>query len=502
MRLRLYQYDGARWVPNKIDVNAAMTQKYDAENDPGFRLIRSEFSPMRATFVLDRLIHGVNYALYDYDGIDWFGYVEVSTDAGGLHRYDVTVDPLTTAWYRGCMAVRTLVRYSAESSLIPDTRQTVNPLTSEIAIIDPSAGSFRECAIVLNVVEYEASLDADLLPYQTPGSVASYVFIPWTTAGSTTRALVSLMHFLYEYVQIVNGRSQGGALLDGVQDIYVIPEALYPHNTPRSTITITTPPSNFIQSFFKFDTITVPRTTAGHEYHAIRWPLNADRSPLALTFPLSSTIRRAADVRAGEWRVHVPYIGDIRIDPGFIPSNASYVVVTLSLNVRGGFVTARWGYQRGSNTVYHDAVIEMRIRETTLMPKQNADQGALLRLLGAEISAVAGAMNKFTGPGSGPVESLLSAVGPIGSADAFGSVGGVGDRNVNGIDIPTLFIDYHPYIDSTYPDRYGYPCGQLLRVDTLSGYVQTDHAEINANGLPSAIVEAAEDALNAGVYIV
>ena len=70
--------------------------------------------------------------------------------------------------------------------------------------------------------------------------------------------------------------------------------------------------------------------------------------------------------------------------------------------------------------------------------------------------------------------------------------------------VPTLVIPYYEYEEdggASYTQRYGYPCDQLLPINSLTGYVQTAHAELNHLGLPTEIIAAAEGALNSGVFI-
>lgn len=104
MLITLYKYTGDSDTANKLLRNCTVI--YNKEVVP-----YGSFNPNGAAFRLDVLLD-VNYAKFTYNGHDYYGYVNVSTDSKGLYTYTITTDPLTTAWYAGCFNVGNKVLYS------------------------------------------------------------------------------------------------------------------------------------------------------------------------------------------------------------------------------------------------------------------------------------------------------------------------------------------------------------------------------------------------------
>lgn len=104
MKVSLYKYTGDADTANKLLRNCIVI--YDKEVVP-----YGAFNPNGASFRLDVLLD-VNYAKFTYNGHDYYGYVDVSTDSKGLYNYSITTDPLTTAWYAGCFNSSNICKYS------------------------------------------------------------------------------------------------------------------------------------------------------------------------------------------------------------------------------------------------------------------------------------------------------------------------------------------------------------------------------------------------------
>ena len=116
MRVTLYKYIGDSDTANKLLRDCTVI--YNKEVVP-----YGAFNPNGASFRLDTL-HDVNYAKFTYNGHDYYGYVDVSTDSKGIYNYTITTDPLTTAWYAGCFNSSNKVLYSNSGSnnSLQDTR--------------------------------------------------------------------------------------------------------------------------------------------------------------------------------------------------------------------------------------------------------------------------------------------------------------------------------------------------------------------------------------------
>lgn len=104
MKVTLYKFTGDSDTANKILKNCTVV--YNKGVVP-----YGAFDPNGASFRLD-VLYDVNYAKFTYNGHDYYGYVDVSTDSKGLYNYSITTDPLTTAWYAGCFNSSNICAYS------------------------------------------------------------------------------------------------------------------------------------------------------------------------------------------------------------------------------------------------------------------------------------------------------------------------------------------------------------------------------------------------------
>ena len=110
MQVALYKYIGDSDTANKLLRDCTVI--YNKEVVP-----YGAFNPNGAAFRLD-VLHDVNYGKFTYNGHDYYGYVNVSTDSKGLYNYSITTDPLTTAWYAGCFNVGNVCDYSDYGTLL------------------------------------------------------------------------------------------------------------------------------------------------------------------------------------------------------------------------------------------------------------------------------------------------------------------------------------------------------------------------------------------------
>ena len=84
MRVTLYKYIGDSDTANKLLRDCTVI--YNKEVIP-----YGAFNPNGASFRLD-VLHDVNYGKFTYNGHDYYGYVDVSTDSKGIYNYTITTD--------------------------------------------------------------------------------------------------------------------------------------------------------------------------------------------------------------------------------------------------------------------------------------------------------------------------------------------------------------------------------------------------------------------------
>lgn len=143
MKVTLYKYIGDSDTANKLLKQCTVI--YDREVIP-----YGAFNPNGASFRLDTL-YNVNYAKFTYNGHDYYGYVDVSTDSKGLYNYSITTDPLTTAWYAGCFNLSgNLCKYSdLGTGKFFDDRATYSPdLNYEYIQVKAPSTAFRIIMVV------------------------------------------------------------------------------------------------------------------------------------------------------------------------------------------------------------------------------------------------------------------------------------------------------------------------------------------------------------------
>lgn len=140
MVVSLYNFNGKQHVANKIKGLSPVKSWTDLTT-------YNQVNSLGMVFVFKELIE-CNYCKYVYNGIDYYGYVRVDTKAKDIYSYTVQVDPLATAYYRGCMETDAYVEYcSAGDSYLVDPRLTLDSVqtrnSAALTIDTPSdAGTY------------------------------------------------------------------------------------------------------------------------------------------------------------------------------------------------------------------------------------------------------------------------------------------------------------------------------------------------------------------------
>ena len=515
MRVILYKYDGASDVVNKID-NASVV--YDSADSKDFE-VYGGFSPYAAEFELSSL-HSANFCKYLYSGIWYYGAVVVSTTSRGLYKYTVTVDPLTTAWYLGCLNVNAMVQYAPMTDTIQQDVRLTFSNNSVITTASPSVDyDFSEPAVVLTVVDPYSYFEHSYRGYyQTPSASRAYVFN--RIADGSINAIQNFKNFIKNValVDAVPFKNMAPAIAS-IQTACVVPSILASRadgDFQDKSITLHCIPSNAWEA------------NLTHEIHIDRFTSQTDvvnginrfyygvdeidaQNPLSLsTISLEWDVSpfQKYEMRCVDWSVTIPYVCTINISPGaLIPNDATKLLVNVAYNVFGNFYSVILGYRKGlyTDVYFHNNVQTFPVQETIQFPRSDHENNAIFGALSSAVSMIASAASQnYAGAvtaGIGTASSIKTAI--TSSNSAVGQTGGSPSRHNQFFTTqsPLLTIVHHPYETEqhTFAQKFGYPCNKVMNIQNLpSGYIQTRDIVLDCCGLPDDIVKAAQDMCNAG----
>lgn len=511
MRVILYQYNGDNDVANKL----SECEKMFDSNDVDFE-IYGGFSPYAAEFELSEL-YSANYARYYYGGVWYYGSVVTSTTSRGLYKYNVTVDPLTTAWYSGCMDVDAMIGYSSSPDYMQIDRRI--PLAEHARLIEvkkPSgSGMYTDWAIVLNVLNTRAEppYRTDTIANQTPSNIDTYIFpdAHYLMDFGQENATGMFTRFLrlaadIDTIPFINLKSFYSAMISA----YVIPKAFcveVPSPLPSDHyVTLNALPDNLVNN--EIESVCVnPKTEEQkkYDYVAIHIPKNIDARH-QYEWSIGSDMKNAL-IWNSVWSIYVPFANNITFVPAScLPDTADKVGVTVSINYVGAFYTMTLRYHDEADGLWHerdDHHNTTNILETIPIPTNNAESNTLTQGIGLAISTMASAYAQNYAASANGVISMTSSI----SDSMFGSLsvsGGANGGSVarNNIDTaPVLYVSYRPYESNqdVFADRFGYPYNEVDNIQNQpTGYVQTRDAVLKRQGLPEDIVTAAQDMCNSG----
>lgn len=506
MRVRLYQYNGPSDAANKLE---GLTAVYDSINEP--TELYGTFSPYAASFTLDRLI-SCNFALYDFSGIDYFGSVLTTTTADGLYNYQVNIDPLTTAWYRGCMNTLSHIQRNNTPTLFYDPMIPTAPNSNEITIngnfLTPSqyvtsrAKNYRivMTATTPNNMDIATPTSWGAPAFQTPGSHVMYVFTP--VDNQDTNGLRSFANFLTLMQNSVATLSGSSSVLSVIKSVYVVPEYVIPYDGNQVEITLRLPTGSLIDEFTGWNTLTIS-SVEGTRFVAHKMRIDEDAHAV-IDFDVS-TIMTQSVLRGNTWSLYIPYVGNISIDPNILIDGTTSIRATVSWNVNGMFYGVRLACVVGSSLISLDTAYTFPITETFAFPRPDGNTNELFGAVTSAIQAVVSAYSgNYAGAATGAISTVSSVLGSYSGATS-GVSGGSPDRLVTGHREPELLLHYRPYnvSQNTFAAKYGYPANTVdIIANQPVGYVQTINARLLRNGLPADIVTSAEQQCDSGFRII
>ena len=200
MKIALYKYTGDSDTANKLLRNCTVI--YNKEVVP-----YGAFNPNGAAFRLDVLLD-VNYGKFTYNGHDYYGFVDVSTDSKGIYNYSITTDPLTTAWYAGCFNSSNICKYSDYGdNLLFDNRAKYK---DGINILEIGISPLRKDYYIILVVR-------DLIP--NPGNTSPIISNNKVYLFETLTSFHNFSTLLY-YLQ----DAQQAKFIPSIKGLYCVPK--------------------------------------------------------------------------------------------------------------------------------------------------------------------------------------------------------------------------------------------------------------------------------------
>lgn len=517
MKIKLYNYTGESDICNKIK---NLSPVFDSQN---FEFeIYGTFSPFSAEFVISNL-YSVNYGCFLFAGLWYYGDVTISTTSKGLYTYHITVDPLTTAFYGGCMNVNAMILYNADvDELQQDPRIPFSEYTETVRDIKTDTSNlFTDWAVVLNTI-YAGSNPNKFTGNNynlTPDNIVSYMFLSGDDLGEYGVNATGMysrflrMASMIDTIPFLNLKSLYSCMLNA----YIVPKRfsiVRPNPLPANHyVTLNSLPDSVLSEFTEVNVhpIEAVPETAKFDYIAIELP-KAMNPTVSYTWDI--TAYKKYNMWSAMWSIFVPYCGSIQFIPEkTIPENSDFVGVDVSINYGGAFytITLKYGYHDNEGNAIsfkrNDNRIITPITETIPIPTNDSQSNAISQLIGNGISALSSALsgNPYKEI-TGAINLGINSVGAIGASmvgagiNTTGTNGGNPSRN-NTDKNPYLYISYAPYetTQAGFAEKMGYPTNKVENLQNQpSGYIQTQNAILNQMGYPKSIIETAESICNSG----
>lgn len=495
MNISLYRFNGQILIANKI---SGLTPVFSGQITP-----YGEFDSNSVFFKLSHL-YDANYAKYTFNGHDYYGAVTVKVDSKGLYNYMVAVDPLTTAWYGGCMNATNICDYSdyPTTELFDDrAKYQTSPAINKLPIANYS-DDFR---IVMVTPKLIYSPDNTYCT-SNPGT-RSYVFTP---AGFTSM----MNHFQSEDAK------RQSCFAGSILKLYCIPTSSLPDMTNFYKMDVVLHRINGsaiagILTDYIADYSGPNDWHHGYEDYPKNRPYIVDSSNTALHrktvsitlahFPLTGAQRRTV------FSLHISDVGVLKFKYDDVCKNST--ISTIGYNTYVDFVS---GTQKVILTVNgvenHEYEIETSFPESFPMMYDNSIvdwRGASISAINT-ISSVASAAYSIGSAATGLLTSGFSLAQEISrniedeKTGTFGLVGSTGgsiqrtERSGSYLEIR----EYRPINLTDIQSKFGKPDGQGRNLSTLSGYVKTSNCRLVSNGYPEQIINEAEKICNGGFRII
>ena len=507
MRVTLYKYTGDSDTANKLLRDCSVI--YNKEVVP-----YGAFNPNGAAFRLDTL-YDVNYAKFTYNGHDYYGFVDVSTDSKGIYNYTITTDPLTTAWYAGCFNSSNKVLYSDSGSnnKLQDTRVAYShgAATEYVGYFEPKgyrnrpAGSFNGNYIVMVVLNTTYNLKNDA----NTQNRAFDVYIMYD------KAYVSLMKDFQSY-EDKKQKAYAGCIIK----LYTISNAVGWYLTKNLT------PQTSVNFYTVNASITgVDQQTTQDIYNPWIYKITFGEVQYYPFEGLNINNLNATNFQ-DSLLLSITDCGIISIRP-------TDVIETINASNITGASSSKLTFRRyydfvgGQQSVIPYITLSensselaniplYQYRTTTPIPSSfpfmfdssitNWYSVAATTTLGVMSTVANTVAQNYVGATASSIGAIGSLAGNIqeakyGTASISGSTGGsLSTVELRGDEM--FFVHRTPTNINDIQAKFGKPDGLVRVISNLKGWVQTEACELPSNGLPFGIVKEAEKLSDKGFRIV
>lgn len=477
-----------------------------------------EFNPRNAQFCLENL-YQVNYGYFKFNGVTFWGYIDVSVHTKGYYIYTFTVDGLTTAYKNGCFNTNVFVEYCDlgdifnypdDNQLILDKRAQLTPQSEKLFY--QIANSKTSFYIIINVST------GDFAPSSgTSGnpSTISYVL----TSSQYNDFLNSLSDaFLLQTGSVAN------AYLKSIVSTYVIPQAYVLDDWLEDISKVLL--GGFIETSLEltpleYNLIEIEVPNIKYISH-LKDAYDIDFMNTSISFGLpsgvvaSTVLSGVAKLNTAVVKMHAEFIGDISFRPfDYGITDASGFGYKVVPEFGSGMIRVYPLYRKSGTTVNTivDRTLQISSKLAEMAPEISVSGDSMTlfkQLLSFGSSALVGvAQGNYAAPVisafSTGADMLLNASGnnnvqPVlgGSLDRASHQGGY------------MYLIYNDYVNYTnFFQLFGGPYMNWINLSNVSfnnvdghGYCQTRNCQLqHSGGVPDYVIEEANRMLDAGAYI-
>ena len=507
VQLRMGKYSSRKNVANKDYKTSWVTGVF--ENMTVF----GEFNIKNPVFYLDTL-YDVNYGYFTYNGIRYYGYIDVSTRTKGGYLYTFTIDGLATAYHNGCLSgSRQMIAFG------PRGRSTGNVLgnVANQMELDTRLKTLDTPTIITKNVGHD------------PDDLAIVVVTSQPTLGpkssSTTPATgVYVMtpsaygNFILKLGQAGTVTSDDGAalipdfsqkLMESILNVYAMPLSLVPtalrNQTSDVVLTMIEDLVLGLATAIRTYTIKVTEGTV--------WAIASNATDVTgnkYTTSVSGLSPLTPSSFHGRGQIVIPDAGTLNFSPDMLGVTS---ISTIGYSTYVDFSGGKCSYYLNVNgSDYND------IYFTSSFPIQvpiAAYDYNLTKLIPKITQGASSAFN--TSPSKG--KAGIAADVLMGSINLASEViNNTGAYSVTGVTGGTTtltskkygyfkFIYYQQWAPNDFETLYGKPANQIIDlgsaddVNVGNGYVKTVNCDLPLKGLPRFVIDEANAVLDSGAFI-
>lgn len=497
------------------------------------------FNPKSARFVIDRQYEDCNFLSFDWNGVQYSGWCDITVNAEGLWVYTITrLDPLWICYEAGCFEYNNLIAYSkmGTNSTYQDPRipQKITPITrrEDFNFFSYSAADWMFVLVVANGEGAVAGTDT--------GTPAGTIFknpqyniyaLNWRGFNDFLRRSKNNMKISFDGETIdVDKGEEYTAFMNSIVSAYAVPSVfITPLISKGMFVEVNEVRLYGMCSYWMSDRILTSANVslAANDSKCYKSNLSTTSSSISdikrtvsfINNPFSFSNSSRYSSLTGS--VYVPLIGELK----FTAKELEGIKSITSIGARVGLGLCDGRFRATlvvNNKEFPNILIEvnnpMRITVPTELSATTTEQfreqlGNIVSIVG---SAVVSGASIATGGFSVP---LIAGAGIMGmnsgfklaesstTANAISSVS-TGD-NIDLIQGKQAWVLLQCYEQPNLYTKFGYPDFTMRVLSTLKSteqegwvsFVQTQNCQLKQNGVPLDIIQSCQIMFDSGVYI-